>query len=44
MTRIMSHGFRACDSFEHVIGFMGFDWVTVYCAVTHMSHVMDFTL
>ena len=44
MTHIMSHGFHACDSFGHMIGFMGSDWFTVYCAVTHMSQLMDFAL
>jgi len=38
MTYIMSHGFHACDSFEHMTWFMSFDLLTEYCAMTHMSH------
>ena len=38
MPHIMSHGFHACDSFEHITGFMSFDWLTECCAMTHMSH------
>jgi len=38
MTHIMSHGFHACDSFEHMTWFMSFDWLTEYCAMTHVSH------
>jgi len=38
MTHIMSHGFHACDSFEHIIWFMSFDWLTECWAMTHMSH------
>ena len=38
MTHIMSHGFRACDSFEHMTWFMSFDWLTECWAMTHMSH------
>jgi len=42
MTQIMSHGFHACDSLEHITWFMGYDWLTVYCAVTLTSHLMKF--
>ena len=38
MTHIMSHGFHACDLFEHMTWFMSFDWLTECCAITHMSH------
>ena len=38
MTHTMSHGFHACDSFEHMIWFMGFDWLTECCVMTHMSY------
>jgi len=34
----MSHGFHACDSFEHMIWFMSFDRLTECCVMTHMSH------
>jgi len=34
----MSHGSHTCDSFEHMIWFMSFDWLTGYCGMTHMSH------
>ena len=33
MTRTMSHGFYACNSFEGMIGFMGWDRWTGMCAV-----------
>ena len=38
MTPITSHGFHACDSFEHGTWFMSFDWLMEYCAITPMSH------
>jgi len=38
MTHIMSHGFHACDSFEHMTCFMGFDLLMECCAMTHMSN------
>ena len=38
MTHITSHGFHACDLFEHMTGFMRFDWLTECCAMTRMSH------
>ena len=44
MTHIMSHGVHACDSFEQMTWFICYDWLTVYRAVTHMSHLMDFAL
>jgi len=34
----MSHGFHACDSFEHMTCFMGFNLLTECCAMTHRSH------
>ena len=34
----MSHGFHACDSFEHITWFMSFDWLTKCCAMTRVSH------
>ena len=33
MTHITSHGFHACDSFEHMIGFMGLAGWKGMCAV-----------
>jgi len=39
MTHIMSHGFHACDSVEHMSWFMSFDWLTECCAMTHMSQL-----
>ena len=38
MTHTMSHGFHACDSLEHMIWVMSFDWLKKCCAMTHMSH------
>ena len=38
MTHIMSHGFHACDSFEHMTWFMSSDWLTECCAIPHISH------
>jgi len=38
MTHIMSHGSHTSDSFEHMIWFMSFDWLTECCAISHMSH------
>jgi len=40
----MSNGFHACDSFEHMTGFMGYDWLTGCWEVTHTSQLMDFAL
>jgi len=39
MILIMSHGFHTLDSVECMISFMGFDWLTVYCDMTHVSHL-----
>jgi len=39
MMLIMSHGFHAWDSVERMIWFMGFDWLIVYCDMTHVSHL-----
>jgi len=44
MTQIMSHSFYAGDSFEHMIWFMGFDWLKEVVQLTQVSQVMDFTL
>jgi len=44
MTHIMSDGSHACDSFEHMTWFICYDWLTGCCAVTHTSHLIDFTL
>jgi len=33
MTQITSDGFHACDSFEHMIGFIGLDREKRTCAV-----------
>jgi len=32
----MSYGFHAWDSLEHRTWFMGFDWLTVYSAITYL--------
>jgi len=40
MTHIMCHGFHACNSFEHMTGFMAIDRLIVGCVVTHMSSLM----
>jgi len=37
MIYTMSHGFHGCDSFEHMIWFMSFDWLTEWCTMTRMS-------
>jgi len=39
MILIMSHGFHTWDSVERMIWFMGFDRLTVYCDMTHVSHL-----
>ena len=41
MTHIMGNVFHPCNSFEYMTGFMGIDRLTICCAVTHMSHMMD---
>jgi len=38
MTHIMSHGFYACDSLEHMTSCKSFDWLTEGGAMTHVSH------
>jgi len=38
MTDIMSYGFHACGSFEHMTWFMSCDWLTECCAMTQVSH------
>ena len=39
MTHIMSHGFHACDSFEHMTWFMSLDYLKCKCcATTQTSH------
>jgi len=40
----MSHAFHACDSFKHMTWFVCYNWLTVYCVVTHMSNLMDLIL
>ena len=44
MTHIMSHGSHTCDLVEHITCFMSFEMVKVYCALTHMSQLIDFIL
>jgi len=44
MTRIMCHVFHACDSFEQMTWFGGYEWLRICGAVTHTSHLMDFAL
>ena len=38
MTRIMSHGFHACDSLEHLTWFISFEWLTQCYGMTDVSH------
>jgi len=44
MTQIISHGFYASDSFEHMTCFMSFDWLKDVAQLTLESQLMDFTL
>jgi len=40
----MSQGFQARDSFEHMTGFKGFDWLKHVAQLTQASQLMDFAL
>jgi len=45
ITHVMSRGFYACELFEHMTCFMGFDWITGRCVVTQRyESLKDFTL
>ena len=44
MIHIMSDEFHICDSFEHMMCIMDFDWLTVSFVVTYASQQMDLKL
>jgi len=44
MAHTMSHGFHACDSFEHITWFMSFDWLNGMLCDDSYELLMNFAL
>ena len=42
--QVISHGFYASDSFEHMTCVISFDWLKDVAQLTQESQLMDFTL